>query len=386
MLKQLLLLFSLPLLVWAEPSATPEYPVLEIGAKAPDWSLLGIDGKTHQLSDYSDKKVLMIVFTSNHCPEAQASEARLKKIVEDYRDKSFAMVAISGNHPNSLRLDELRFAIHGDTYEEMKEHAAEYGFNFPYLYDGDEQKATMAYGAKSTPHVFIFDQERKLRYNGRLDDSKNDQPAKSFDTLNAIDALLADKEVPVPVTRSFGCSIKWLYKKAAVAEDDEKWTAKPVSVEPLDKKGLLEILNGTDEAVKIINVWATWCGPCVAEMPELVKIYRMYQNRPFEYISISIDDLKNQKDVLDVLQDNHSALGIYSERLANKGGRKTNNFIWNGESLDELAETLDPEWPGPVPYTIIVAPEKKIIYRHLNEINSLEVRRAIVNFMGRWSN
>ena len=105
MLKSLFLFLSLSFSVWAETSKTPEYPVLEIGARAPDWSLLGVDGKTHQLSDYADKKVLMVVFTSNHCPEAQASEARLKKLVEDYRDKSFAMIAISGNHPNSLRLD-----------------------------------------------------------------------------------------------------------------------------------------------------------------------------------------------------------------------------------------------------------------------------------------
>lgn len=375
-----LLLFSSSLIA----AKTPEYPVLEIGKKAPDWALKGIDGKTHKLSDYNDKDVLMIVFTSNHCPDAQAAEEALIQLVKDYKDKSFAMVAISGNHPNSLRLDELRFSIHGDSYEDMIAHAKEYGFNFPYLYDGDDQKTTMAYGARSTPHVFIFDKSRTLRYNGRIDDSRNGEPANSHEARNAIDALLAGKEVTVPITRSFGCSTKWLYKKDAVAEDNAKWESKPVGLDLIDQKGVAELVANQGEELRLINVWATWCGPCVSEMPELVEIYRMYQNRPFEFISISIDEPKYKKEALNVLEDNHAAIGIYSERLAKKGGRKTNNFIWNGKNLDTLAETLDSKWPGPIPYTILVAPGGEVIYRHSGEIVSEDVRRAIVKYLGRW--
>lgn len=377
-------LLSLFLLSFSCFSANPTYPVLEIGAQAPDWSLKGVDGKVHKLSDYDDKDVLMIVFTCNHCPEAQASEERLKQIVKDYKNKSFAMVAISGNNPDALRLDELRFSIRGDSYEDMIEHAKEYGFNFPYLYDGDDQKTTMAYGARSTPHIFIFDKERKLRYNGRLDDSRNSQQAKSKDSILAIDALLAGKEVPVAVTRSFGCSTKWLYKNNAVAEDNAKWEAKPVSIESIDKEMLKKLVSNDSEQLRMFNVWATWCGPCVAEMPDLVEIYRMYQNHPLEFITISIDDMDQKQEALDTLQDNHVALGIQAERLAKKGGRQNNNFIWTGESLDELADTLDAKWPGPVPYTILVAPGGKVIYRHLGEIEPEELKRVMVKYFGRW--
>jgi peroxiredoxin len=210
-------LFVLP---WAALLAAPataaeeERPTLPIGSPAPGFALPGIDGEIHKLGDYGKAKVLAIVFTCNHCPTAQLYESRIKQIVEDYRGKSFALVAISPNDPDAVRLNELGYTDVSDTLEDMKVRAEHRKFNFPYLYDGATQEVSRAYGPKATPHVFIFDEQRRLRYEGRIDNSQREPLVKTRDARNAIDALLEGKPVAVERTGVFGCSTKWKSKSA----------------------------------------------------------------------------------------------------------------------------------------------------------------------------
>ena len=129
------------------------------------------------------------------------------------------MVAICPNDPRSVRLDELGYTDMGDTFEEMKLRSKQKKYNFPYLYDGKTQSVAKAYGPVATPHVFIFDKERKLRYQGRIDDvEKPTKTPNNFDTRNALDELLANKEVTVKTTKVFGCSIKWASKSEWATE------------------------------------------------------------------------------------------------------------------------------------------------------------------------
>src|SRR5579864_5757968 len=132
-----------------------EHKTLEIGADAPDFNLKSVDGKFYSLSSFKDAEVLVIVFTCNHCPTAQAYEDRLIKLTSDYAKRNVAVVAIMPNDPTCLRLDELDFSDIGDSYEEMKIRAREKKFNFPYLYDGDKEIVSSAYGPVATPHVFV---------------------------------------------------------------------------------------------------------------------------------------------------------------------------------------------------------------------------------------
>ncbi|MHC4323099.1 MAG: thioredoxin family protein, partial [Planctomycetota bacterium] len=195
-------------------SAQQKVKTLEIGRQAPDFNLPGVDGRNYRLADFADAKILVIVFTCNHCPTAQAYEDRIKKLTSDYKNKSVAVVAISPNDPEAVRLDELGYSDMGDTFEEMKIRARDKNYNFPYLYDGKTQTVTSAYGAVATPHLFILDSRRKLRYTGRFDDSeKKPKQVKSNDAINAIKAILAGKKVPVEKTMAFGCSIKWANKR-----------------------------------------------------------------------------------------------------------------------------------------------------------------------------
>src|SRR5439155_11203287 len=138
-------------------------PTLELGAAAPDFKLPGVDGKKHSLKDFKRARILVVVFTCNHCPTAQYYEERLKRIVEDYKAKGVALVAISPNDPQSVRLDELGYTDLSDSCEEMKIRAKERGYKFPYLYVGETQSTARAYGVVATPHVYIFDRDRSLR-------------------------------------------------------------------------------------------------------------------------------------------------------------------------------------------------------------------------------
>src|SRR5689334_10490334 len=143
----------------------------------------------------------------------------------------------------------------------MKLRAKERGYKFPYLYDGETQKTSLAYGVVATPQVFLFDRERKLRYVGRIDDSDVKQ-VTSQDARNALDAVLAGKPVQIERTRTSGCSTKWAERRADAEASVEKWNKEPVRIEPLGEATLTRrVKNDTDEYV-LVNVWATYCGRC----------------------------------------------------------------------------------------------------------------------------
>jgi peroxiredoxin len=344
---------------------------LATGSPAPEFDLPGVDGKNHTLADYAGAKVLVVVFTCNHCPTAQAYEDRLIKLHEDYRDEGVALVAINPNDPLAVRLDELGYSDLGDSLAEMKLRAAERKFPFPYLNDGDTQSVSKAYGALATPHVFVFDADRKLRYQGRIDDSERDAAkVKHHDARNAIDALLAGRAPPAERTNVFGCSTKWADKRADAERSLAEWDKEEVSIDGIDAAAVKKLAaNDADGAkLRLVNVWATWCGPCVTELPELVTINRMYRGRAFETVTISMDEPDQRAAALELLRKKHVA---------------TTNYHYAGDDKDALVAALDPEWQGPIPHTILIAPGGKVLFRKAGAFDPLELKRAIVNHLGR---
>lgn len=342
-----------------------DHKTLAIGSAAPDFKLQGVDGKTYTLNSFKDSKILVVVFTCNHCPTAQAYEDRLIKLTIDYKNKGVAVVAISPNDPNSVNLNELGYSDLGDTYDEMKIRAKEKGYNFPYLYDGETQSVSIAYGPSTTPHVFIFDKERKLRYQGRIDDvEKPTGTPKSFDTRNAIDALLANRPVPVETTKVFGCSVKWAEKKELIEKTYANWAKEPVSVSAIDEKGIVDLMKNNSDKLRLINIWATWCGPCVKEFPSFVEMNRMYRGRDFEFISISADDPAKQEKVLKFLQKQQAS---------------NTNYIFNNDDKYKLIEAIDPKWQGALPYTVLVEPGGKIVYAQQGIIEPAQMKKNIVD-------
>jgi thiol-disulfide isomerase/thioredoxin len=347
-------------------SANPvnDHSTLAIGAKAPAFSLKAIDGKTYTLGSFNKYKILVIVFTCNHCPTAQAYEDRIIQLARDYQPKNVAIVAVNPNDPTAVRLDELGYTDMGDSFAEMKLRASQKKFNFPYLYDGGQTMAR-AYGPVATPHVFIFDKERKLRYQGRIDDvEKPTKTPTTLDTRNVIEELLQNKDVTIKTTKVFGCSIKWAEKKDWVKKGFEDWAKEPVSLEQIDETGVKDLMKNSSEKLRLINIWATWCGPCIVEFPEFITINRMYRGRDFEFISICLDDIAKKDKALSFLK---------AKQASNK------NYIFNIDNKYSLIEAVDPKWQGALPYTVIVEPGGKIVYARQDMIDPSKIKKLIVD-------
>lgn len=366
MKKSLCAILPLLALVLIHPGLAQDIRTLPLGAAAPDFNLPGVDGRNWALKDFADAKALVVVFTCNHCPTSQYYEERIKRIAADYKDKGVALVAISPNDPKSVRLDELGWTDLSDSLEEMKLRAAERGFNFPYLYDGDAEAVSRLYGPVVTPHAFVFDAGRKLRYVGAIDDSERIQHVKKHYLREALDAVLAGKEPPVTQTKVVGCSVKWAGKESQVQAYLKKLAAEPVKLTKADADALRALRKNDSGKFRLVNFWATWCAPCVAEFDDFVTVNRMYRHRDFELVTVSVNRPDEEKSVLEFLT---------KKQASNR------NLIFASADRELLINAFDPDWQGEVPYTVLINPEGKIIFSEKGSVDFLALKRAIVKAM-----
>ena len=352
----------------ANPILVEEKPVekLAIGDAAPPFNLPGIDGSFHKLEDYSDADVLVVNFTCNHCPTAQAYEDRFIDVVDSYKDKNVAFVAISSNSPIGILPEELGYTDLSDTFEEMKIRAKDKSFNFPYLYDGDTHEFSLAYGPTATPHVFVFDNERKLAYSGRIDASEKPGTANAEDLRRAIDMTLQGKALPKEEaqTPAFGCSMKWAWKNEYTIKTNKAWKEKEVNIEKLSPNGLADLLKNNTDELLLVNFWATWCGPCIIEYPEFVTIQRMFGERDFQFVSVSMDSPEQSDKALKFLKGKSSALP---------------NYIMDTEDKYKVIDVVGNEWDGSLPITLLIEPGGNITYRVSGSIDANQLKRQIVD-------
>ncbi len=347
-----------------QPVKERPVPILAIGEKAPDFRLPATDGKFYSLDDFKQSKAMVVIFTCNHCPTAQAYEDRLIKVVSDYNTQGVSFVAISPNSPVGLLYEELGYTDLNDDYEEMKIRVKDKKYNFPYLYDGDDQAVSLKYGPVATPHVFLFDKEQKLAYRGRLDAVEKPGTANAEDLRAALDAILVGTEVPNPITKTFGCSTKWGWKLKMKEKANKEWKEKEVTVSAIDEAAIGQLLKNEDSGkLRLINIWATWCGPCVIEYPEFIVLQRMFGARDFEFISISADNPKQESKVLKFLKEKASAVP---------------NYFFAKDDKYALIEAVDKDWNGALPYTILIEPNGKIVWKHQGEVDFYELKKVIV--------
>jgi peroxiredoxin len=343
-----------------------EFPVLPIGSPLPAFELPGIDGRNHKSSEYAKSRLLAVVFESNHCPVSQLYEARIEKLHDEYGRKGVAFVAINPNNPKAVRLDELGYTDVTDSLPEMKLRAQARGISWPYLYDGDTQATSMKFGAVATPHLFIFDQERKLRYQGRIDDNQREELVKVHDARNALDALLAGRAVPVAETKTFGCTTKWLAKASGVDQEWARIQKEPVTVALAGVEELKRVRANPTAKVMLVRFWSTGCADCTRDFPDLETTYRMYRQRAFDLVTISTDPPAASAAVLEFLRKQHASS---PNKQFSSTDRATLQAAW-GE-----------KWNLAAPLTMVIAPGGEVLFKKEGAIDILDVRRIILASM-----
>jgi hypothetical protein len=278
-----------------------------------------------------------------------------------------ALVAIQPNAPEALRVDELDSSDMSDTLDEMKIRAAYKHLTYPYLYDGETQSVARAYGPQATPHVFVFDRDRRLRYEGRLDNSYRVELVKTQDARNAIDAILTGKPVEVAHTGVFGCSTKWKEKEAERLEALRKLEEKPVTLELASVEDLQKLRANPAKKLTLVSFWDTRCRPCIEQFAGIQTTYRMYSVRGFELVTVAANAAESRTAVQQVLEKQHAT---------------SRNLLLSSGDEKSFERAFDPQWDSPrdasLPYTVLIAPDGRIVYRQLGASNMLELRRAIL--------
>ena len=347
-----------------------QHPLMAIGAPAPDFALPGVDGKIHRLNEYGSAKVLAITFECNHCPVSQIYEGRIRKLYEDYKDKGVALVAINHNNPKSVRLNELGYTDLEDSLPEMKIRAQNRHITWPYLYDGETQTLATKFGVVATPHIFIFDQDRKLRYEGHIDDNQVESLAKAHEARDAIEALLAGKPVAVTHTRAFGCSTKWLSKATGAGSREEEMTkiqAEPVKLDMAGAGELKKLRTSAPGKVLVVAFWSVKCPTCAGVFHDLETTYRMYRARAFQFVTVATDAPSDKPAVMAFLQKQYAS----GPNL---------QFATNAKS--GLQAAFGAKWRAGMPYTVVIAPDgTKVLYEKEGKIDLLALRRTVLATM-----
>jgi thiol-disulfide isomerase/thioredoxin len=173
-----------------------------------------------------------------------------------------------------------------------------------------------------------------------------------------------------------------MIKAADKEQFQATWSTRPVTVDPIDAAGVAALARNDTKRFRVINVWATWCAPCVHEFPELVRMSQRFETRPFEMLTISLDDPKENAGVLRFLKKQRAAVPATIVAAVAKEGRRTNNYYYTGTDTDAFGRALDSAWPGPLPYTVVLAPGGEVIYRHSGELDTAELQSFLVDKLG----
>jgi peroxiredoxin len=294
---------------------------------------------------------------------SQLYEGRIEKLYDDYRRKGVTLVAINPNNPKTVRLDELGYTDVTDSLPEMKLRARLRAIDWPYLYDGDTQAISAKFGAVATPHIFLFDQQRKLRYQGRIDDNQREDLVKSHDARNAIDALLSDRPVPVAETKAFGCTTKWLSKASGVEQEWARIQAEPVTVDMVGADDLKTLRANATDKVTLVYLWANGCAACTTQLFDLETTYRMFRKRAFNLVTINTNVPAEAPAVLNVLKKEYASSSNKQFATTDRAG---------------LQAAWGDTWNLGAPLTMVIAPGGNVLYKQEGKIDILAVRRIVL--------
>jgi peroxiredoxin len=352
------------------PEADAAHPVMKIGTHIPDFTLPGAGGKPHSLKEWANAKYLLLVFECNHCPESQNYESRIGQLYKDYKGKGVQLVAINPNDPASVRLSELGYTDVEDSLPEMKIRKADRHITWPYLYDGETQNVATKLGVIATPQVFIFDQDRNLRFEGQIDNNQSPGLVTSNDTRYALEELLAGKQVTTTDTPVHGCSTKWKSRLLGSDSREAEMTnihAEPVTLETVDEAGLKELKANNTGKVLVVTFWSAKCTTCADSLHALETTWRMYRLRAFTLVTVNTDPIASKDAVMGVLNDQHAS----TSNGTRTPGNSPEFTSWNLQSTLDRATTqaaFGERWNPDSMFTAVIGSGGKVLYKKMGLI------------------
>ena len=339
-----------------------EHPLMPIGTSAPDFSLKGTDDKTHTLAEFSKGKVLVVMFESVHCPVSENYEGRMRALYDTYHGKGVEFVAINPNNPKAVRLDELGYTDLTDAPADMKIRVKDRHIPWPYLYDGETQSTAQKFGAVATPHVFIFDGDRKLRYEGRIDDNQNEKLVKVHDAQDAIDALLSGGTVAVPHRPAFGCSTKWISKSADVQREAERIHNEPVELKAASLDDIKAVRANDGNKVTVVHFWNT-ADKGEDNFQSLQTTYFMYRGRAYNFVTVDTDSAAQKDKATDFLKAHYAS---------------ATNLQISPSDFKAVEDSFGSKWNPTEEFTAVIAPGGKVVYAKKGPFDILDVRHAVL--------
>ena len=339
-------------------SQMPAKP-LALGDALPAFRLTGTDGVVHTPGDWKQSSVLVVAFLCNHCTESQVYEARLNQLSQSFVMKGVSVVVIQSSNPQAFTDEDLAWSDVGESLADMKERATFRKFRFPYLYDGDTGATGSAFGVKVAPSIYIFDKERKLRYFGRIDSDPLEGSGTKHEAADAIDALLGGRAVETPMTTATGCELRIGSKAPANSLVDSE----AVDVSLASAEVLKALRHNPTGNLLLVNIYATWCGPCITEFPDLIATNRMYRRRNLSFTTLSSNSPDEKPEVLKFLQKMHAT---------------TSNLLYASDDTYAMQEAFDPNIGSAVPITVLLSSKGDLLFDQQGEIDLMQIRRAIL--------
>lgn len=337
-----IVLLVLSLATFAQP------PKVTVGQPAPDFALKDTTGKAHSLKAYRGQTVV-IGFVGTKCPIANAYITRMNGIAAEYKTKNVVFFGINSNLNEPLKL--------------VKEHAAKAKYVFSILKD-DSNVVADSYGASVTPEMYIIDGAGVLRYHGRVDNASDEKRVERHDLRVALDEMLAGKAISKADLKAFGCVIK----RAGVTETKmlQKPSTAPATTSPialLKPADFNKLRADSQGKVLLINFWATWCAPCVAEFPEFVMIDKTYRSKGVRTVSISTDEKSDLEGAV---------IPFLKKQKA-----EFESFLSDADDPQELIDVVDKNWSGALPATFVFDKQGKIVFTKYGIIDREELMKVL---------
>ena len=316
----------------------------QLGAPAPDFKLKDFAGREHSLAELKGQTVVL-GFLGVKCPVSAAYSSRISAIASSFSEKGVTFLGINSNAHESIN--------------EIRANAEKSGYVFPVLKDEMNRVADM-YGATVTPEMFVIDNKGILRYHGRVDNASDPARVERQDLKLAIEEVLKGDAPLKPFLKAYGCQIQRV--PAAKTTSTSEPTAQP-KVSMLKPQDFADLKKASAGKVLVVNFWATWCAPCVAEFPEFVKLHESYKDKGVRMVSISTDETGDIKSaVIPFLKKQNAGFEVFVSAAADP---------------QDLIDVVDKNWSGALPATFVFDKAGKLVLTKYGIIDRDELIKVV---------